>query len=161
MNDDEFLIVKSIADILLAKQQFLALAESCTGGGLAKACTDLPGSSAWFERGFVTYSNLAKVEMLGVNENTLSECGAVSEQVVIEMAAGALRNSRAQWAIAVSGVAGPDGGTPINPVGTVWLAWMYVGQRATTKKLHLAGNRDQVRNKTIFYALEKLVELAQ
>jgi len=159
MKDDELLIVSNVADIFIANQQFLAVAESCTGGGIAKVCTDLPGSSAWFERGFVTYSNLAKVEMLGVKQTTLDQFGAVSEEIVIEMAMGALHNSAAHWSIAVSGVAGPGGGTTVNPVGTVWLAWMRQGQTAITEKLMLSGEREQIRSKTIFYALEKLVKL--
>lgn len=159
MADDELQIVKNIADMLVARQQLLAVAESCTGGGLAKVCTDLPGSSAWFDRGFVTYSNLSKMELLGVKEQTLSMFGAVSEEVVAEMAAGVLINSPAHWSVAVSGVAGPDGGSVKTPVGTVWLAWMHAGESAITKKLHLAGDRSQVRSQTIVHALKTLTEL--
>lgn len=161
MADNELQIVKNIADILSARQQFLALAESCTGGGLAKVCTDMAGSSAWFDRGFVTYSNLSKVEMLAVKQATLSRYGAVSEEVVTEMAAGALLNSAAHWSIAVSGVAGPGGGSVETPVGTVWLAWMQVGESVITKKLNLQGSRQQVREQTIICALQMLAELAK
>ncbi|MCL4167387.1 UNVERIFIED_CONTAM: hypothetical protein GTU68_036174, partial [Idotea baltica] len=101
----------------------LAVAESCTGGWLAKVCTDLSGSSGWFERGFVTYSNAAKHDMLGVSETTIETYGAVSVNTVEEMVSGALSHSRADWAIAVSGVAGPGGGSNVNPVGSVWFAW--------------------------------------
>lgn len=160
MADNELQIVKNIADILNAKQQRLTLAESCTGGGIAKVCTDLAGSSTWFDRGFVTYSNLAKEEMLGVQHQTLDKYGAVSEEVVVEMAAGALLNSTAHWSIAVSGVAGPGGGSSETPVGTVWVAWLHTGESVVTKKLLLAGNRQQVRDQTIMYALQTLAELA-
>ena len=116
-------MVESLAARLVARNEMLATAESCTGGWVAKVCTDLAGSSAWFDRGFVTYSNQAKQDMLGVSATTLDTCGAVSEEVVTEMVNGALAGSRAGWALAISGVAGPDGGTAEKPVGTVWFAW--------------------------------------
>ncbi|HEY0634497.1 MAG TPA: nicotinamide-nucleotide amidohydrolase family protein, partial [Gammaproteobacteria bacterium] len=106
----------------------LATAESCTGGWIAKCCTDLPGSSRWFERGFVTYTNEAKVEELGVSVETLQAYGAVSEATAAEMAAGALRQSRAQVSVSVSGIAGPGGGRPDKPVGTVCFGWALVGK---------------------------------
>src|SRR3989338_9574891 len=114
-------LAAQVGGALKAHGLMLATAESCTGGGVAHSIADVAGSSAWFERGFVTYSNLAKQQMLGVNEATLIQYGAVSEVVVREMVAGALANSAAQVALAVSGIAGPEGGTPDKPVGTVWL----------------------------------------
>lgn len=148
-----------MAECLIANQQMLAVAESCTGGWLAKVCTDLPGSSAWFDRGFVTYSNQAKHEMLGVSEETIDRYGAVSQQTVEEMVAGVLNNSRAEWAVSISGVAGPEGGTTINPVGSVWFAWMKKGQHAITSKRLFDGSRDQVRQQSVEFALEELHKL--
>jgi nicotinamide-nucleotide amidase len=137
----------------------LATAESCTGGWIAKAVTDIPGSSAWLDRGFVTYSNDAKVQMLGVDLQTLASQGAVSEAVVSEMALGALARSPAQVAVAVSGIAGPDGGTPDKPVGTVWLAWALPGHQLATHRERLEGDREAVRRQTVVRALRTLTEL--
>jgi len=137
----------------------LATAESCTGGWIAQAVTAIPGSSAWLERGFVTYSNLAKQEMLGVQAATLQAYGAVSEAVVLEMAAGALRHSQAHIAVAVSGIAGPDGGTVEKPVGTVWLAWQWSeGQQA--EKYCFAGNREEIRRQAVEAALRGVLQVA-
>ncbi len=133
----------------------MAAAESCTGGWIAKVMTDIPGSSGWFERGFVTYSNQAKMDMLGVQADTLEHFGAVSEQVVREMAAGALAHSRAQVAVAVSGIAGPDGGTELKPVGTVWLAWAD-GNGVHAERRWFPGNREEVRWQTVIHALQGL-----
>lgn len=133
----------------------MAAAESCTGGWIAKAMTDIPGSSQWFERGFVTYSNQAKMDMLGVRADTLEHFGAVSEQVVREMAAGALANSRARVAVAVSGIAGPDGGSERKPVGTVWLAWAD-GNGVRAERRWFPGNRQEVRRQTVIHALKGL-----
>jgi nicotinamide-nucleotide amidase len=137
----------------------LATAESCTGGGVAQAVTEIAGSSAWFERGFVTYSNLSKQEMLGVAEATLIQYGAVSEAVVREMVAGSLRNSGAQVALSVSGIAGPDGGTPDKPVGTVWFAWGIAGEIIQTQRLQIAGDRAQVRQHSVRIALQGVIDL--
>ena len=137
----------------------LATAESCTGGGIAQAVTSVAGSSVWFERGFVTYSNLSKQQMLGVQESTLIAYGAVSEAVVREMAAGALRHSNAQVALAVSGIAGPDGGTPDKPVGTVWFAWALRDGFAFSRMHRLDGNRAEVRVKAMRIALQGVAEL--
>jgi nicotinamide-nucleotide amidase len=147
----------------------LATAESCTGGWVAKVVTDVPGSSGWFERGFVTYADRAKCEMLGVSPETLDTQGAVSEAVVREMALGALARSRAQVAVAVSGVAGPGGGSPDKPVGTVWFAWALRGdvvgaaqagaQRVWTQLLRFAGDREEVRHQSVRVALGRLLEL--
>ena len=137
----------------------LATAESCTGGGVAQAITGVAGSSAWFERGFITYSNLSKQQMLGVRETTLSQHGAVSEMTVREMVAGALLHSAAQVALAVSGIAGPDGGTADKPVGTVWFAWGMAQGACVSRTHHLSGNRMQVREQAVHIALQGVVEL--
>ena len=151
--------ISQVAECLMANQQMLAVAESCTGGWLAKVCTDLPGSSNWFDRGFVTYSNRAKHEMLGVSEETISNFGAVSQQTVEEMVAGVLDNSRAEWAIAISGVAGPEGGSEINPVGSVWIAWMEKNLQEITSKQLFVGDRNQVRQQSGEFALEEFRKL--
>ncbi|MGA7750455.1 MAG: nicotinamide-nucleotide amidase [Gallionella sp.] len=137
----------------------LATAESCTGGGVAQAITDVAGSSAWFERGFVTYSNLSKQQMLGVHETTLKQHGAVSEMTVREMVAGALQHSAAQVALAVSGIAGPDGGTADKPVGTVWFAWSLKHGETHAQRYQLGGNRAEVRAKAVRIALQGLIDL--
>lgn len=136
----------------------LATAESCTGGLIAATCTDLAGSSAWLERGFVTYSNAAKTELLGVPPELIAQHGAVSEPVVRAMALGALAHSHAQVAVAVTGVAGPGGGSPDKPVGTVWLGWAVAGQ-VTAECCHFAGDRAAVRLATVAHALAKLAAL--
>lgn len=144
---------------LRTRQQTLAIAESCTGGWIAKAVTDVPGSSGWFDRGFVTYSNAAKIELLGVQESTLAAHGAVSAEVVAEMAAGALKRSRADIALAVSGIAGPDGGSPDKPVGAVYLAWAQRNGAVHTESRHFGGNRDAVRLQTVAAALQGILDV--
>lgn len=134
----------------------LATAESCTGGWVAQAITSVPGSSAWFDRGFVTYSNEAKTEMLGVPEAVLAQHGAVSEQAVREMAQGAVRLSRAHVSLAISGVAGPDGGTPDRPVGTVWFAWGQKRGYVEAERHQLTGDRAAIRARSVVIALEGL-----
>ncbi len=143
---------------LLARRHLLATAESCTGGMIAAACTDLSGSSQWFERGFVTYSNEAKAEMLAVPPGLIEEHGAVSESVARAMADGALAHSRAQVSLAVTGIAGPTGGTEAKPVGTVWFAWC-VGGETHSEMQHFAGDRAAVRTATLRYALKRLLSL--
>jgi nicotinamide-nucleotide amidase len=135
----------------------LALAESCTGGGVAEAVTAVPGSSVWFDRGLVTYSNTAKMDLLGVSAKTLSDYGAVSAEVVREMAQGALRHSQAQVSIAVSGIAGPDGGTSEKPVGTVWLAWTMPTGEVRVECHRFEGSRAAVRHQSILTALGRLL----
>lgn len=135
----------------------LASAESCTGGWIAEAVTMVPGSSAWFDRGFVTYTNSAKREMLGVRSETLDRHGAVSEPVVLEMVAGALASSQAHIAVAVSGVAGPSGGTPEKPVGTVCFAWGIKDSAPRAETRHLEGDREAVRRRSVVHALEVLI----
>ena len=149
-----------LARLLLHKGWFLATAESCTGGLIAAACTDLAGSSNWFERGFVSYSNTAKCEVLGVDPALIERHGAVSEPVVRAMASGALAHSQAQVAIAVTGVAGPGGGSPEKPVGTVWLAWA-TPLGVTSEVQHFAGDRAAVRQATVQHALARLTVLIQ
>lgn len=145
---------------MLESGWMLATAESCTGGLIAAACTDLAGSSNWFERGFVTYSNAAKTELLGVDAALIAEHGAVSEAVVRAMAAGALTHSRAQVAIAVTGIAGPGGGSADKPVGTVWLGWAWPGS-VLTERCQFAGDRTAVRTATVQHALQRLLSLLQ
>jgi len=136
----------------------LATAESCTGGWIAKAMTDVAGSSEWFDRGYVTYSNPAKLASLGVKQATLDAEGAVSEATVREMAAGAAQTSGTPTAVAVSGIAGPDGGSPGKPVGTVWIAWRWAGGQVTTRQFLFKGEREAIRRATVAAALEGLKE---
>lgn len=147
-----------LADLLLEKAFFLATAESCTGGMIAAACTDLAGSSTWFDRGFVSYSNAAKTGMLGVDATLIAEHGAVSEPVARAMAAGTLARSQAQVAIAVTGVAGPSGGSADKPVGTVWFGFALGGQ-VHTELQRFAGDRAAVRAATVQHALRRLAQL--
>lgn len=137
----------------------LATAESCTGGGLAYWITHIPGSSNWFERGFVTYSNLAKEELLGIHSYTLDKFGAVSEQTASEMAEGALHQSQAQISLAITGIAGPDGGTLDKPVGTVWIAYAGVQIPTVATRYLFTGDRQAVREQTINQALTTLLHL--
>lgn len=152
------LTVGLLADVLVKKHWQLATAESCTGGLIAAACTDLAGSSDWFERGFVTYSNAAKTELLGVAPQLIEQHGAVSEAVVRAMAAGALARSQAQVAVAVTGIAGPGGGSAAKPVGTVWLGWATPAG-ITSEVQHFGGDRAAVRTATVHHALTRLVTL--
>lgn len=161
MTDPELdALAHRLGDTLAARGWRLATAESCTGGGIAAAVTAIGGSSAWFERGFVTYSNEAKTDMLGVSPQTLAARGAVSEATVREMAEGALGRSRAELSIAVSGIAGPSGGSAAKPVGTVCLGWAVKGQPSRSETLHFAGDREAVRRQTVLRALHILIELA-
>ena len=149
-----------VADFLKTHGWKLATAESCTGGLIAACCTDVAGSSDWFDRGFVTYSNAAKTEMLGVDATLIAEHGAVSEPVARAMVQGALQHSAAQVAVSVTGVAGPGGGGPAKPVGTVWMGWA-TPSGVVTELHHFAGDRAQVRAATVQYTLQRLVELLQ
>ena len=149
-----------LADLLQNKGWMLATAESCTGGLMAARCTDLAGSSQWFERGFVTYSNAAKTELLGVNATLLDQHGAVSEPVARAMAQGALAHSKAKVAVAVTGVAGPTGGSADKPVGTVWLAWA-TPEGVDTELQRFTGDRAAVRSATVVHALQGLVQRLQ
>jgi nicotinamide-nucleotide amidase len=150
--------VTRLARALTGRGETLATAESCTGGWVAKVCTDLAGSSAWFERGFVTYSNASKQDLLGVAPTTLEDHGAVSEQTVLEMVAGVLRTTPSHWAVAISGVAGPGGGSPDKPVGTVWIAGAGPTGWRTARCLHLDGDREAVRRQAVRAVLDMLLE---
>jgi nicotinamide-nucleotide amidase len=152
-------IVLQLATQLQRRQWMMCTAESCTGGLIAGACTDLSGSSAWFERGFVTYSNEAKHELLGVDMAVIERHGAVSEEVARAMAVGALAHSRAQLAVAVTGVAGPTGGTAAKPVGLVWFGWAGP-DGAGAESMNFAGDRAAVRAATVRHALQKLLEMS-
>jgi nicotinamide-nucleotide amidase len=149
-------LCRLLADLMLKNHLFLTTAESCTGGLIAGACTDLAGSSQWFDRGFVTYSNAAKTAMLGVDAALITQFGAVSEQVAVAMAQGAVNHSAAQVSVAVTGVAGPAGGSAEKPVGTVWIGWCVNGQ-TTTELCHFDGDRAVVRALTVQQALQGLV----
>ena len=150
-------LCRIVASLMLKNKITLATAESCTGGLVAAACTDLPGSSQWFERGFVTYSNAAKTELLGVDAALIERDGAVSESVAMAMVQGAIKHSRAEVAVAVTGIAGPDGGSAKKPVGTVWIAWSVLG-KTTAKCHHFAGDRAAVREQTVLLALQGLLD---
>lgn len=146
-------IAQRVARLLEARDARLAVAESCTGGWISKALTDIPGSSAWFEYGFVVYGNDAKQTLLGVEPATLEQHGAVSEPVAVAMATGARVVSGADLAVAVTGIAGPDGGTPDKPVGTVWFAWDGPLRRSATRVANFDGDRDSVRRQAVSAAL--------
>jgi nicotinamide-nucleotide amidase len=147
-----------LADLLLQNKLYLATAESCTGGMIAAACTDLAGSSTWFERGFVTYSNAAKTELLGVDAALIETHGAVSEPVARAMAFGAIRHSAAQVSIAVTGIAGPTGGSADKPVGTVWFGFCVQGS-LHSEMMRFDGDRAAVRQQTVLHALQRCLAL--
>ena len=149
-----------VAHVLQQCNWMLTTAESCTGGWVAKCCTDIVGSSAWFERGFVTYSNQSKQDMLAVKTETLTTFGAVSEQTVLAMAQGALKYSKANISIAISGIAGPDGGSDDKPVGTVWFAWATQNS-AKAECYHFLGDRDHVRRQAVAVALTGIIKNAR
>jgi nicotinamide-nucleotide amidase len=154
-------LAQAVGDRLQARAEMLVTAESCTGGWIAKACTDVAGSSRWLQGGVVAYSNALKIALLDVPEGLLAQHGAVSEPVVRAMAAGALARAGGTVAVAVSGVAGPDGGTADKPVGTVWLAWAWREENGSfhieTRRERFSGGRDAVRRWTVRLALERLL----
>lgn len=158
MDASLFALAEQVGQLLLRHRIQLATAESCTGGWIAEAITAVPGSSQWFERGFVTYSNEAKQEMLGVAADDLATHGAVSEPVVKAMAQGAISRSRAHLSIAVSGIAGPDGGTADKPVGLVWIAWGQKRGYVEARACQFSGDREAIRRATVETALAGLVE---
>jgi len=151
-------LAESLGRLLLARGEWLAAAESCTGGWIAQSVTAIAGSSSWFDRGFVTYSNAAKMDMLGVPESTLIRHGAVSEAVARAMAQGGLAHSRADWSVAITGIAGPSGGSPEKPVGTVGFAWARKDAGCGAQTLFFEGDRAAVREQSVRYALEGLIE---
>jgi nicotinamide-nucleotide amidase len=157
VNTETLALCEQLAERLQQQGWMLATAESCTGGLIAAACTDLSGSSNWFERGFVTYSNAAKSESLGVDPALIAAHGAVSEVVGRAMAFGAVRHSHAQVSVAVTGVAGPTGGTPDKPVGTVWFGFQVDG-RLSSETRRFDGDRAAVREATVLHALRRLLD---
>lgn len=156
MDDMLHRLAEEVGKALQQRGMMLAAAESCTGGWIGEAVTAVPGSSGWFDRGFITYTNDAKQEMLGVSAATLAGFGAVSEQTVREMAAGALKNSHAHAALAVSGIAGPGGGTAEKPVGTVCFAWGLTNDEVSSETRIFAGDRSEVRRQAVVHALRGL-----
>lgn len=159
MTTDLIDLATQLGEALKRKRWMLAVAESCTGGGIAQACTAIPGSSAWFERGFVTYSNRAKTEMLGVPAELIERHGAVSEEVARAMAEGALKYSHAHIVVAATGIAGPTGGSPQKPVGTVWIARSSSNTEVTSRRYQFNGDRMLVREQSIAAALKDLLRL--
>lgn len=157
---DTFELSRLLGERLLARGWLLVTAESCTGGGIASAVTEISGSSGWFDRGYVTYSNAAKEEALGVPRATLDRDGAVSEATARAMAAGALARSAAQLAVAVTGVAGPTGGSVAKPVGTVWFGYAVSGGAVYARQHRFDGDRAAVRTQTVERALRDLIRLA-
>ena len=158
MNDNSIQLITRLAARANAKQLRICTAESCTGGLIAKSFTDIAGSSDWFECGFVTYSNQSKIDMIGVPESVIAEYGAVSEAVVNAMASGALRNCAADISIAVTGVAGPAGGSDDKPVGTVWIG-VASSQQQIAIKYHFDGDREAIRQATMRQAIEDVLRL--
>jgi nicotinamide-nucleotide amidase len=149
--------VTQLAQVLITQHLRLSVAESCTGGGLAYHLTSLSGSSDWFERGIVSYSNLAKQEILGVQKTTLEQYGAVSKETAKEMAEGCLEHSAADLSLSITGIAGPSGGSPEKPVGTVWFAWTGKNFPTQTRLYHFTGDRQSIREQAIETALEILL----
>ena len=147
--------------LLKTRKLMLVTAESCTGGGVGEAVTMVPGSSDWYERGFITYTYISKRELLGIKRQTLDKFGAVSEQTTREMAAGALKHSHAQVAVAVSGTAGPSGGTPDKPVGTICLAWCLKNGAMVSETRRFNGNRQTIRRKAVMRALQGVLEMLE
>lgn len=156
---DEWMLARQLGERLMVRGWQLATAESCTAGGVSFAMTAIAGSSRWFDRGFVTYSNAAKREMLGVTDACLTTFGAVSEQVVAEMALGALAHSRAQVTLAVSGIAGPEGGSVQKPVGTVCFAWSVAPDWVRAGTVHFNGDRAQIRQQAVLHALQGAIDV--
>ncbi len=152
---------EQLATLLLKTTSMLVTAESCTGGGLAEILTRVPGSSAWFERGFVSYSNAAKQDLLGVPLETLQQFGAVSEETAHAMAKGAVENSQADYGVAITGIAGPDGGTSDKPVGTICLAWYKRGAGGASTRVCFTGDRLKIREQSCLFALQGLIDMLQ
>jgi len=150
---------RALGRVCLRRGVDVAVAESCTGGGVAAAITRISGSAKWFDRGFVTYTNAAKKEMLGVSQRTLGNHGAVSEEVAREMALGALRHSPSDLSVAVTGIAGPTGGSRSKPVGLVWFAWAVRKKSVTTRAFHFKGDRLEIRRQAVAVALQGLIDL--
>ncbi|MEK6664286.1 MAG: nicotinamide-nucleotide amidase [Pseudomonadota bacterium] len=161
MDDELNQLAEQVGAALKGRGLMLASAESCTGGWVGEAVTSVAGSSHWYDRGFITYTNESKQEMLGVSAQTLAEFGAVSEQTVREMAAGALKQSRAHITLAISGIAGPGGGTPNKPVGTVCMAWATRSGAGLSQAFHFLGDRTAVRQQAVVAALQGVLRLIE
>ncbi len=159
--DEALNLARTLQQICLAHGLKVSCAESCTGGLIAAALTAIPGSSGYFERGFVTYCNQAKHELLGVSQETLAAVGAVSEEVAQQMAAGVLLAAKADLAVGVTGIAGPDGGSEVKPVGTVWIGWCVRGGMPQARCFHFAGDRAAVRAQSVLQALQGLIARAK
>ncbi|MDH5423884.1 MAG: nicotinamide-nucleotide amidohydrolase family protein [Gammaproteobacteria bacterium] len=153
--------ILALSKLLIVKNYKMATAESCTGGWVAKAATDLAGSSSWFDRGLVTYSNQSKMDILGVSAATLEAYGAVSQQTVVEMVAGLLRSNSVSIGVAISGIAGPDGGTIEKPLGTVWLAWQSKSSEVFSKCYLFEGNREDIRLQAALKAVTGMIDLLE
>ncbi|OHX36784.1 damage-inducible protein CinA [Methylomonas sp. LWB] len=160
MTDDAEALAARLGAALKQRGWRIAVAESCTGGGIAHAITEVAGSSEWFDRGFVTYSNAAKVELLGVPQTTLDSVGAVSPETALAMVAGALNRSQADLAVAVTGIAGPGGGTPDKPVGLVYIALQSSDQPACCQRQQFQGSRRDIRRQTVAFALQWALQTA-
>lgn len=161
MSDTATQQAQQLAELFLKISSELVTAESCTGGGLAEILTRIPGSSAWFECGFVSYSNESKNELLSVSLDTLQQYGSVSEETAIAMAEGALENSHADYSVSITGIAGPDGGTEDKPVGTVCFAWCKRGESGSTTQICFDGDRLKVREQACMLAMQGLIDLLQ
>ncbi|HYE36973.1 CinA family protein [Methylocaldum sp.] len=163
MAEDEelYALSRDVGRVLCCGARVLAVAESCTGGWVAQCVTDVPGSSAWFDRGFVTYSNAAKCELLGVPSEIIEVHGAVSGETVRAMAAGALSHSAADVSVAVSGIAGPSGGTLDKPVGTVWFAWQRGDSICRVQRMRFGGDRRSVRRQAVRVALQGILDVCR
>ena len=162
MNDSFALsLTMRLAEAMLLNRYMLVTAESCTGGGIAQSVTSIAGSSQWFERGYVTYSDESKQELLKVTLDTLARYGAVSEECAAEMAEGAINNSHADIAVSVTGIAGPDGGSADKPVGTVCFGWSQREQETLTTRIVFAGDREEVRRQSVLMALQGLLDLLE
>jgi nicotinamide-nucleotide amidase len=159
MDNELYRLAVRVGRALKQQELMIATAESCTGGWIGQAITMVPGSSEWFERGFITYTYISKREMVAVKARSLARHGAVSEQVVREMVLGALNNSHAQVAVSVSGVAGPSGGSPDKPVGTVCFAWARKGSATVIETRRFRGDRDQVRRRAVIHALRGVLKI--
>jgi nicotinamide-nucleotide amidase len=161
MDDELVRLSEAVGAACLERRLLVATAESCTGGWAAQVITHTAGSSSWFERGFVTYANTAKVEMLGVSPATLEKFGAVSPEAAAEMARGALKNSNALISLSITGIAGPTGGSPDKPVGTVCFAWCLRDGQPETERRQFAGDREAIRRQSVIHALNGLIDRAR
>lgn len=160
MDKELYQLSEQLGKTLLQKNLVCVTAESCTGGGIAEIITAVPGSSQWFDRGFVTYSNDAKMDLVHVPKATLSQCGAVSQETVEAMAKGALAQSKAQLSMAVTGIAGPTGATSTKPIGFVWIGWAFLGD-VYSQSFHFNGSRDAIRRQTVLEALKGAMHIVE